>query len=314
MQRPRGQNRRETSFFAAAATCEKKTPRHFPPKLPSPPRREMKILPKTILIALAVSGLTGCYEVPVTGQKAMILVDDKDVTRLSVAAFEDMKKQYRVSHDRARIDQLNRVGERLSKVVFWDMPDAEWEFVVFDVPQQINAFAMAGGKVGVFTGLFKIIDNDDQLASVLAHEIAHVTAKHIHQRLSQDMLVNTGGLLGSVALAGSGAGSLTSAAILEGYGLTTGVTGLAFDRAKEKNADYIGLIYMAKAGYNPEEAVKVLEKLDAETSTSGKDLPPAFLSTHPSNPERILQLLDEMPKALEARRKAGYQEAPVVVK
>jgi len=274
----------------------------------------MKILPKTILIALAVSGLTGCYEVPVTGQKAMILVDDKDVTRLSVAAFEDMKKQYRVSHDRARIDQLNRVGERLAKVVFWDMPDAEWEFVVFDVPQQINAFAMAGGKVGVFTGLFKIIDNDDQLASVLAHEIAHVTAKHIHQRLSQDMLVNTGGLLGSVALAGSGAGSLTSAAILEGYGLTTGVTGLAFDRAKEKNADYIGLIYMAKAGYNPEEAVKVLEKLDAETSVSGRNLPPAFLSTHPSNPERILQLLDEMPKALEARRKAGYQEAPVIVK
>jgi metalloendopeptidase OMA1, mitochondrial len=274
----------------------------------------MKIIPTIALVALVLGSLPGCYQVPVTGQKAMILVDDKSVTKMSVAAFEDMKKQYRVSRDRARIEQLNRVGERLAKVVFWDMPDAEWEFVVFDVPQQINAFAMAGGKVGVFSGLYKIIDNDDQLASVLAHEIAHVTAKHIHQRLSQEMLVNTGGVLGSVALMGSGAGSLTSAAILEGYGLTTGVTGLAFDRAKEKNADYIGLIYMAKAGYNPEEAVKVLEKLDAETATSGKDLPPAFLSTHPSNPERILQLLDEMPKALEARRKAGFSEVSTTTK
>jgi predicted Zn-dependent protease len=150
---------------------------------------------------------------------------------------------------------------------------------------------------------------------VISHEIAHVTAQHINQRLSQDLLVNTGGVLGSVALMGSGAPLLTTAAIQEVYGLSTGVTGLAFDRAKEKEADYIGLIYMAKAGYNPEEAVKVLEKLDLETSATGKNLPPAFLSTHPSNPERILQLLDEMPKALEARRNATQANpAPVLVK
>ncbi|MEO6569140.1 MAG: M48 family metallopeptidase [Opitutaceae bacterium] len=272
-------------------------------------------IPPRFLFSLLVLGLiSGCYNVPVTGRKAMNLVDDKEVTKMSIAAFEGMKKQYPVSRDRARIEQLNRIGERLAKIVFWDMPDAEWEFVVFDVPQQINAFAMAGGKVGVFSGLYKIIENDDQLASVLAHEISHVTAKHIHQRLSSDMLAQTGGVIGSVALMGSGAGLLTTAAIQEVYGLSTGVTALAFDRAKEKEADYIGLIYMAKAGYNPEESVKVLEKLDAETSTSGKNLPPAFLSTHPSNPERILQLLDEMPKALEVRRNAGQTAAPVLVK
>jgi predicted Zn-dependent protease len=271
--------------------------------------------PKIVLSILTLLLLGGCYSVPVTGRKAMNLVDNKEVTKMSIAAFEDMKKQYPVSRDRARIEQLQRVGERISKIVFWDMPDAEWEFVVFDVPQQINAFAMAGGKVGVFTGLFKIIDNDDQLASVISHEIAHVTAQHINQRLSQDLLVNTGGVLGSVALMGSGAPLLTTAAIQEVYGLSTGVTGLAFDRAKEKEADYIGLIYMAKAGYNPEEAVKVLEKLDLETSATGKNLPPAFLSTHPSNPERLLQLLDEMPKALEARRNATQANpAPVLVK
>ncbi|HEX2852566.1 MAG TPA: M48 family metallopeptidase [Opitutaceae bacterium] len=274
----------------------------------------MKPLSKLIFVLLLVSQLSGCYEVPVTGRKAMNLVDDKEVTKLSIAAFEQMKKQYRPSRDRARIEQLNRVGERISKVVFWDMPDADWEFVVFDVPQQINAFAMAGGKVGVFSGLFKIIENDDQLASVIAHEISHVTAKHIHQRLSQEMLVDTGAAIGGVALLGSGANLLTVEAMQQVYGLSTGVTGLAFDRAKEKEADYIGLIYMARAGYNPEESVKVLEKLDAAVGESGKNLPPAFLSTHPSNPERILQLLDEMPKALEARSNSGRVAEPVLVK
>lgn len=274
----------------------------------------MKISPQPIWFVLLLSLLAGCYNVPVTGRRAMNLVDDKEVTKMSIAAFEDMKKQYRPSHDRARIEQLNRIGDRLSKVVFWDMPDAEWEFVVFDVPQEINAFAMAGGKVGVFSGLYKIIDNDDQLASVLAHEISHVTAKHIHQRLSQDLLVNTGGVVGGVALMGSGMAPISALAIQEAYGISTGVTGLAFDRAKEKEADYIGLIYMAKAGYNPEEAVKVLEKLDAETNASGKEQPSSFRSTHPSNPERILQLLDEMPKALEARRNAGQSNTPVMVK
>ena len=92
--------------------------------------------------------LGGCYQVPVTGRQSMNLVDDKEVTKMSVAAFDDMKRQYPLSRDKERIAQLQRVGDRISKVVFWDMPDADWEFVVFEVPQQINAFAMAGGKVG----------------------------------------------------------------------------------------------------------------------------------------------------------------------
>lgn len=273
----------------------------------------MKRISLCVLVLLCL-GVAGCYNVPVTGRRGLDLVDNKEVTKMSIQAFEGMKKQYRRSTDRARIDQLNQIGERLSKVVFWDMPDAEWEFVVFDVPQQINAFAMAGGKVGIFSGLYKIVENDDQLASVIAHEIAHVTAKHIHQRLSADMLVNTGGILGTVALAGSGANMVTVDALQQVYGLSTGVTGFAFDRANEKEADYIGLIYMAKAGYNPEEAVKVLEKLDAETATTGKNLPPSLLSTHPSNPERILQLLDQMPKALEVARDSGKVQQPVLVK
>lgn len=274
-------------------------------------RFAMKVTYFLLAAVLVSSLLGGCYAVPVTGRRAVNLVDDKEVTKMSISMFDDMKRQYKISRDPAMNDQLRRIGERLSKVVFWDMPDADWEFVVFDVPQ-INAFAMAGGKVGVFSGLFKIARNEDQVASVVAHEIAHVTAKHVHEKLSQEMAVSTVGAVGMIGGMASGASLLTVDALSQAYGLTTTMGGLAFDRRKEKEADYIGLMYMARAGYNPEEAIKVLEALDAESAND--PVPPAFLSTHPSNPERILQLMDAMPKALEERSKSGMISAPVIIR
>jgi len=265
-----------------------------------------------LLVAVLVSSFFGgCYAVPVTGRRAVNLVDDTEVTKMSISMFDDMKRQYKISRDPVMNDQLRRIGERLSKVVFWDMPDADWEFVVFDVPQ-INAFAMAGGKVGVFSGLFKIARNEDQVASVVAHEIAHVTAKHIHEKLSQEMAVSTVGAVGMIGGMASGASLLTVDALSQAYGITTTMGGLAFDRRKEKEADYIGLMYMARAGYNPEEAIKVLEALEAESAND--PVPPAFLSTHPTNPERILQLMDAMPKALEERAKSGMISAPIIIR
>lgn len=272
----------------------------------------MKLPTRSVLVALLTGLVAGCYQVPVTGRRAVDLVDDKDVTKMSIAMFDDMKRRYRISRDKDRIAQLQRVGDRLSKVVFWDMPDADWEFVVFDVPQ-INAFAMAGGKVGVFSGLFKIAKTDDQLASVIAHEIAHVTAKHVHEKLSQEMAVNTVGTVGMVGMGVSGAPSITMAALGQAYGVSTGVGALAFDRAKEKEADYIGLMYMSMAGYDPQAAVSVLEALENESAND--PVQPAFLSTHPSHPERILQLMDAMPKALKERDQSGkVQAASVIVK
>lgn len=268
----------------------------------------MNVPSRLLLASLAALLLAACHQVPVTGRRAMNIVDEKEVTKMSIAMFDDMKRQYRVSRDRAMNAQLQRVGERISKVVFWDMPDADWEFVVFDVPQ-INAFAMAGGKVGVFSGLFKIAKNDDQLASVIAHEIAHVTAKHIHEKLSQEMAVSTVGNVG--ILGASVAGVPGTGALAAAYGLSTGLSGLAFDRKKEKEADYIGLMYMARAGYDPQEAIKVLEALEAEEASAA---PPAFLSTHPTHPERIIQLMDAMPKALEERNKSSVKTGPIIVK
>jgi predicted Zn-dependent protease len=265
------------------------------------------------LLFAALSGLlfAGCYQVPVTGRTAMNLVDDKEVTKMSISMFDDMKKRYRPSRDKERIDQLKRVGDRISRVVFWDMPDADWEFVVFDVPQ-INAFAMAGGKVGVFTGLFKIAKTDDELASVIAHEIAHVTAKHVHEKLSRELAVSTVGTVGMLGGLAGGVSGLTVSALSEVYGLTTGIGGFAFDRAKEKEADYVGLMYMARAGYDPQAAVRVLEALDAQSAND--PVQPAITSTHPSHPERILALMDAMPKAVAEAQKSTAKTGPIVVK
>jgi predicted Zn-dependent protease len=220
-----------------------------------------------------------------------------------------MKAHTPVSRDAKRIEQLRRVGERIEHAVpIWDMPDADWEFVVFDSPD-INAFAMAGGKVGVFMGLFKIVENDDQLASVIGHEIAHVTAKHVHENLSQQLALQTGGVIGSVALMGAGAGFLTESAIMSAYGLGSEGLGAAFDRKKEKEADHIGIMYMAKAGYDPEEGIKVLEKLEEETGQQAASQS-SFLSTHPSNPERIQQLRELMPEAIKVRERSGIAPPP----
>jgi len=273
--------------------------------------RARKVFPTTLALLLA-GLLSGCYQVPVTGRRAVNIVNEKQVTQMSVAEFEKMKAAYPRSRNADHIAALNRVGERISRVVFWDMPDADWEFVVFEVPQQINAFAMAGGKVGVFSGLFKIIKNDDQLASVVAHEIAHVTAKHVHERLSQQMLVEGGSMAGSVAMIGTGINPIAGSAVLGAYDLTTGMRVLAYDRKKELEADHIGLMYMARAGYNPEESMRVIEQLEAESA--GKPLPPAWLSTHPSNPERMIGLLNAMPKALELYQQSGRTQQPVLVK
>ena len=254
----------------------------------------------------------GCYQVPVTGRTALNTVSDEAVVKMSLQAFQQLKKTHPVSRNTVLAARVQAVGERLARVAFWDVPNADWEFVLFEVPNQINAFAMGGGKVGVFTGLFKIIQNDDQLASVLAHEIAHVAAKHVNERLSQNMVVQGGGLLVGGLMSTTGTGALTANAVLEAYGLSTGIGAVSFDRAKEKEADHIGIMYMARAGYNPEEAVRVIENL--ESATAGRAGPPAFLSTHPSNPERILQLTELLPKARAAYERSHTKPTPVLAR
>lgn len=214
---------------------------------------------------------------------------------MSNAAFAEMKFRYGQSRNHQHIALVNKVGERMAKAISWDMLNADWEFVVFENPNRINAFAMAGGKVGVFSGLFRIVESEEDLAVVIGHELAHVAAKHVNERLSQDILIKGGSIAAAVATGGQEV--LIRNAVMDAYGLGSQLGTYAFTRKKEIEADYIGLIYMARAGYDPELAIDFWERMHKETQ--GKPVPPQWLSTHPSHQDRILLLHRHMPEAVE---------------
>lgn len=217
---------------------------------------------------------------------------------MSIAAFEQMKAQMVISNNPDYNDMLQKVGNRIAQEVFWDVPLADWEFVVFDAPE-VNAFAMPGGKVGIYTGLFRIVKTEDELASVIAHEIAHVSARHTHERMSQALAAqmggNTLGILGSVTV-----GSLATSGILGLYGV--GATGAVagWDRKKESEADEIGMFYMARAGYNPEAAITVMERM---VQLNGGSSDPWY-STHPSSNDRLDALHGVLSEAMKEYEKA----------
>jgi predicted Zn-dependent protease len=250
-------------------------------------------------LAVVLGGsMGGCNSVPVTGRRSLNLVDDKELTKLTGEAFADMKKSKRISKDPKMNETLQRVCMRVvDQLPYWDVPLADWEFVVFNDPKTVNALAMPGGKVAVFSGIFSVATTDDQLAVVIAHEIAHVTAKHVHERLSQQMVAGAGGTgLGLMT------GGLTGFAVQQAYNMGTNVVGLGFDRAKETEADHIGLIYMARAGFNPRAAIELWEKMDE--ATLGKDAPAEWQSTHPSSENRLTRLYGWMEEA-----EAEYEKA-----
>lgn len=246
------------------------------------------------VLALLLSLLaTSCSTVPVTGRRQLNLMSDTEVVKMTKAMFDQMKAQYPISQDPRMNDWLLTVSERISQQVFWDMPLAEWEFVVFDVPGQVNAFAMPGGKVGVFSGLFDMVKTQDELASVVAHEIAHVTARHTHERMSQAGLMQAGNNVTSITTGGLGG-------LIWGAGM--GGKLAAWDRAKEGEADHIGIMYMARAGYDPSAAITVMEKMVAMDMGAGASQP--WNSTHPSSQERLDALHSYLAEAKEAYAKA----------
>ncbi len=253
---------------------------------------------QSILFCGAVFGLlllvfSGCYTVPVTGRSGVNMVSDEYVIKESIKQFDQMKAQYPLSRNVKYINMVRQVGRKIADAASGDIYLANWEFVVFEDPGSLNAFAMAGGKVGVFTGIFKVVESEDDLAIVIGHEIAHVAAKHVNERLSKQQLGQVTGI--GLAVITTGQAPLVQGAILDAYGLGSSMGGLGFNRKMEKEADEIGLIYAARAGYNPEAAYGLWERMSTENSTSA---PPEFLSTHPSHGTRIWNLREAMPAAV----------------
>lgn len=249
----------------------------------------MKRLGICSLVGLSLF-VAACYTVPESGRQSFILPLFDEV-QSGAQAFADMKTQEKVSTDAAAIARVDRVGKRIAAAVGDRMPNAQWEFVVFDAPQTVNAFALPGGKVGVYTGLLNLAKTDDELAFVMGHEIGHVTSRHGAERATEAAGVAVGGAV----LAQTTKDKKNSDLLLAAYGLAaTGAT-LKFSRSHESEADYVGLRFSAYAGYDPRASVTFWQKMAAEGA--GKKTP-EFLSTHPSDDRRISALQQAMPEAI----------------
>ena len=240
-------------------------------------------------------GSSGCHTVPHTGRSALHLVPTKHLASMASIQFEQLKRETPISRDASYNAMLRRVGERIAYVAAPDMPNAQWEFVVFDDPEQINAFAMPGGKVALYTGIFKFAKTEDDLAIVVGHEIAHVAAGHGNERVSQQLLAAGGAMALQVGMDDMDGLDQQMLMAAYGAGTTIGLI-LPYSRYHESEADEIGLIYAAKAGYDPRAAIAFWGRMEAQKTGAAEA---EFLSTHPTGSKRLRAINVLMPKAYE---------------
>ena len=255
-----------------------------------------------VLALPALLVLSACATAPETGRSQLVMIDAAQEAQLGLSAFEQKKRQTPIARDPRVQQQLQGVGGRIARVA--TVPNARWEFVVFE-DKDANAFALPGGKVGVNTGILPITKNDAGLATVVAHEIAHVSARHGAERVSQGMAVQLGGVVLSTVLGASGYGGMTKDVAMQAFGLGTqyGLL-MPYSRLQESEADRIGLMYMARAGYDPREAVAFWQRFAAYNAARGGK-GPEFLSTHPLDETRIADLQRFMPQALTEYQRAA---------
>ncbi len=230
----------------------------------------------SFLILLLLSlGLTACATAPYTGRRQLMLTSEGQENTLGYQAFSQIRHQYRPAHDPQINEMVNRVGRRIAEAA--NRPDFKWEFVVFQ-DETPNAFCLPGGKVGIFTGILKYTKDDAGLATVISHEVAHALERHAGERMSQGMMAQLGSLGLGAALGGQNPYMASAAQQAYGLGANVGVL-LPYSRKQESEADQVGLILMAKAGYDPEAAVGFWQRM--VDGSKGKAKPPAVLSYPP---------------------------------
>ena len=265
----------------------------------------MKLFSTLASVTLAVGLFSGCTTVQETGRSQLMLVSPAQEAQMGLAAFAQVKKDEKISNDPAVNARIQRIGKRIAASVGREIPNAQWEFVVFDSPT-VNAFALPGGKVGVYMGLIKLASSDDEIAIVMGHEIAHVTSRHGAERTSQNYAIAGVGLLAAIGMEVKDVDPAKRNMALAAYGIGSQVgVALPYSRLHETEADSVGLRFAAGAGYNPQAAVSFWKKMAAQ----GGVKPPELLSTHPSDATRIANLEKLAPKymALYQQSKARYE-------
>lgn len=247
---------------------------------------------KRVLAAALLGSLAACQSVPYTHRSHLVLIPAGEEQSLGLQQYDTTLKEAKLSKDPAQVDLVRRVGQRIAAAA--DKPDYKWEFNVIDDPKTINAWCLPGGKVAVYTGILPVTQDDTGLAVVLGHEVSHALARHGAERMSQGLLAQFGGAALSVALANKPAQTQQLFGAAYGAGAQYGVL-LPFSREQESEADHIGLILMAKAGYDPARAVDFWERMAKSAGAGGK--PPEFLSDHPADEKRIEQIKKWLPEA-----------------
>jgi len=248
---------------------------------------------RLILVLLLVNFLVACATTP-TGRSQLAFMPDDKMDAMGLQAFDNLKNEKPISQNKSEIQFVQCIADAITQNI-----EGNWEVVVFE-DETLNAFALPGEKIGVHTGLIDLVDNQDQLASVMGHEVAHVLSKHGNERMSQKMGVQMGMSLITAVAAPQTAMGQTAISLL-GVGAQYGVI-MPFSRLHESEADMLGLELMAKAGFNPRESVTLWQKM---AQASQGDKPAEFLSTHPSHDTRIEDLQEQMPKALKFQQQAN---------
>ncbi len=262
--------------------------------------------PLGVVLVLVTTMLYSCSTVPITGRKQLNLVSDTEMMSMSFNQYDQFLKENKLSTNKQQTEMVKRCGKRIAAAVEKYMQDNgfanhiagfEWEFNLVD-DDTPNAWCMPGGKVVFYTGILPFTQDEEGLAVVMGHEIAHAVAKHGNERMSNQMAVQMGGTAVSVAI--DEKPEQTKAIYMAAFGLGAqyGFM-LPYSRTHETEADKMGLIFMAMAGYNPEASVGFWERMAA----SGGQKPPEFMSTHPADQTRIKNLQAAMPEALKYYKK-----------
>ncbi|MBO0358117.1 M48 family metallopeptidase [Hymenobacter sp. BT186] len=255
---------------------------------------------KKLALASCLLVAAGCTTVPITGRRQLSLVSDAEMNAMAVTEYQKVLASSKVITSGTQAAMVKRVGQRIQQAVETyfrqqnqssQLEGYAWEFNLIDDKQE-NAWCMPGGKVAVYTGILPITQDETGLAVVMGHEIAHAVARHSSERASQQQAAQTVG--GVVSTAVGQTPTLSQNVFLQAVGLGSQLGLLKYGRSQESEADHLGLIFMAMAGYNPDKAVDFWQRMDAREGTAS---PPEFLSTHPSNGTRVAAIQRELPEA-----------------
>ena len=250
-----------------------------------------------IFILLSGLVISGCATTPVSKRSALILIPKAQEISLGIQSYKQILKKEKESENKQLNQIIRRVGQRIASVS--DMPNLKWEIKLIESDQK-NAFALPGGKIAIYTGILSVAKNEAGLATVMSHEIAHVIARHGAQRMTQQMLLQ-GAMIGAgLSMKNRTQRNIVLSAL--GVGVLYGFT-LPFSRLHESEADQIGLIYMAKAGYDPNEAINFWQRFSQIKGGKGR---PEWASTHPADVTRMQGLRSYL-----SRAKYEYQNVKV---